>query len=131
MVATVEKKIGITSEVRGALELFRSSLERHYGSRLRGMYVFGSRARDDARIESDVDVAIVLDGEVRDRLKERLNIADLAYDAIEETGVHVQGWPVSEAEWLRPERHVNPHLIREMKRDNVPLEAAVGGASPR
>ncbi|MCG6551325.1 MAG: nucleotidyltransferase domain-containing protein [Candidatus Magnetominusculus sp. LBB02] len=32
-----------------------------YGSRLRGVYLFGSYARGDNDIESDVDVLIVLD----------------------------------------------------------------------
>jgi predicted nucleotidyltransferase len=32
-----------------------------YGERLKGLYLFGSHARDDADDESDVDIMIVLD----------------------------------------------------------------------
>jgi type I restriction enzyme S subunit len=33
-----------------------------YGSRLRGVYLFGSYARGEATSDSDIDVLIVLDG---------------------------------------------------------------------
>jgi predicted nucleotidyltransferase len=39
----------------------RSALERHYGPRLRGLYLFGSYARGDQDAESDVDVLVALD----------------------------------------------------------------------
>ncbi len=39
----------------------RADLEALYGPRLRGVFLFGSRARDDADEESDVDLLIVLD----------------------------------------------------------------------
>ena len=39
----------------------RSRLDAIYGSRLRGLYLFGSRVRGDADEESDMDVLVVLD----------------------------------------------------------------------
>lgn len=39
----------------------RLHLEGLYGSRLRGLYIFGSFARGDARPGSDLDVLVVLD----------------------------------------------------------------------
>jgi predicted nucleotidyltransferase len=47
--------------VRPALAELRSGLEQLYGERLRGLYLFGSRARGDAQPDSDVDVLVVLD----------------------------------------------------------------------
>ncbi len=39
----------------------KASLARLYGQRLRGVFVFGSRARGDAGAESDVDILVILD----------------------------------------------------------------------
>lgn len=36
-----------------------------YGDRLKGVYLYGSYARGDARDDSDIDVAVVLGGELK------------------------------------------------------------------
>ena len=46
------------------LREFRYGLEKIYGDRLRGIYLFGSYGRDQAHEDSDVDVAVVLRGPV-------------------------------------------------------------------
>ena len=48
-------------EIGDVLKSLRQRLERLYGVRLKGLYLFGSFARDDADEESDIDVLIVLD----------------------------------------------------------------------
>ena len=47
----------------------RESLEQIYGSRLRGIYLYGSAAKGQLRPDSDIDIAIVLD-EITDRFAE-------------------------------------------------------------
>ena len=47
-----------------ALQQLRAGLEAQYGDRLDRVLLYGSQARGDAGPESDVDVLVVLEGEV-------------------------------------------------------------------
>lgn len=57
----------------------RAGLEKIYGDRLRGVYLYGSAARDQLTPDSDVDVAVVLD-EVIDSFAEHERIGQLGSD---------------------------------------------------
>lgn len=48
-------------EIRHLLSELKEQLILLYGDRLKGVYLFGSCARDEADQESDVDILIVLD----------------------------------------------------------------------
>ena len=48
------------ANVKQVLEELKDGLQTIYGPRLKGMYLFGSRARGDAEDDSDIDVAVVL-----------------------------------------------------------------------
>lgn len=47
--------------LRQILREVRSGLQDLYGKRLHGLYLFGSHARGEATVDSDVDLLIVLD----------------------------------------------------------------------
>jgi len=49
------------SEILQKLRLYFAQL---YGARLSSLILFGSQARNDAQIDSDIDVLVVLKGEV-------------------------------------------------------------------
>ena len=51
-------------------------LERIYGERLRGVYLYGSAARDQLTPDSDFDIAIILD-EIKSRFEEHELTGDL------------------------------------------------------
>lgn len=113
------------SVVDRAVRDFAREVRRAYGSRLKGLYLFGSRARGDHTADSDADVAVVLaDGDWR-VWDEKMRLADIEYDIIVDSGVEPQGWPVSESEWRNPEMHENPPLMRAMRRDAKRIEVAV------
>src|SRR5258708_18740174 len=52
-------------EVRDAMAAYARQLAARFGSRLRFVLLFGSWARGEAREDSDVDVAAVVDGVTR------------------------------------------------------------------
>jgi len=50
-------------ELGPVLETLRQELDRLLGDRLHGLVLFGSRARGDALLDSDVDLLVVINGE--------------------------------------------------------------------
>jgi uncharacterized protein len=64
---------------------FRKALTEIYGDRLERVVLFGSRARGDARPDSDYDVAVFL-RDMDDRFKELDRLAHLSTDLIDATG---------------------------------------------
>jgi len=118
---TAGKTTAQASAAALALDLFSRAAHTAYGGALAKLVLFGSRPRGDARSDSDIDVAVIL-RDVRDRRAERDRLADLAYDAIVETGLDIQTVPISVDEWEYPEHHTNPALIRAIKRDGIVVE---------
>lgn len=103
--------------VARALEEYARAIRREYGSRVRGIYLFGSRARGDHTRESDADVAVVLADGDWDYWAEKMRLTDLTYDFLVATGADLQGWPLRETQWAAPETHHNPDLVKAMRRD--------------
>jgi uncharacterized protein len=114
----------VTREQQSALTGFAQVVSERYGSDLEGIYVFGSRARGDHREASDVDVAIVLRGTGWNFWDELLRLVDLSYDALIETGLDIQPWPIAESHWRQPGLHQNPGMVEAAKRDARPISQA-------
>jgi predicted nucleotidyltransferase len=96
------------------LTRFRAALDRVYGDRVERVVLFGSRARGDARPDSDYDVAVFLK-DLTDRWGEVDRIVDIATDIMDETGVFVHAMPYR-AETYR-DRSPLMHEVREEGRD--------------
>jgi predicted nucleotidyltransferase len=110
---------------RAELGRFISALHTHYSSRLHGVLVFGSRARGDARPDSDIDLAVILRGEVSDYWDEKLLPADLSLDALLHADLLIQSFPISLDQWEAPETHVNPAFVARAKKDAVSVGEVV------
>lgn len=104
------------SLVESDLAEFAVLLRVHYGERLKGAWLFGSRARGEAGPESDADVAVVLD-QVDEIWKEVKALSDLSFDFLVRDGVYIEAKPVAWEAWNDPALHRNPSLVRAMKRD--------------
>jgi DNA invertase Pin-like site-specific DNA recombinase/predicted nucleotidyltransferase len=83
--------------------------------------LFGSRARGDHGPDSDADLAVVLKGKPERRAKVAGEMARIAYDVLEETGVVVEPLPFWRDELTRPEAFSNPSLIESILRDGIHL----------
>src|SRR6266536_5990950 len=86
-----------------------------------GAIVFGSRARRTHQAESDADIAILLRGKAGAFVITKLEMADIAYDVLLETGIRVQPLPIWESEWAHPETYPNPHLLRNIEKEGILL----------
>lgn len=82
--------------------------------------LFGSRARGEARPDSDADLALIL--------RERGNdseivgiLAGLAYHVYLDTDILIQPVPLALDDWLHPERFIRPGFLRSIERDGIVL----------
>lgn len=108
-----------------ALKKFIEAVRAHYGARIHTIVLFGSRARGDARQDSDADVAVVLDDGDWSFWREKMQLADLSFDPFMEFGLHIQPWPLARSAWEEPAKHHNPRLVNAIRRDaRVLLEPA-------
>ena len=91
MVATRQQALGIAAKVR-------SELEKLYGQRLAGVYLYGSAARDQLTPDSDIDIAIVLD-EIQSRFEEIERTGQLGSDVSLEYNTLVTFFFISESDF--------------------------------
>jgi predicted nucleotidyltransferase len=108
---------GLAPNERAALADYLAQLRAACGDRLLRVMLFGSKARGDSEPESDIDILVVLRGEL-DGLKDKL--ADLSYDISLNYGVVVSDLVVGERRYEWMSRHNEP-LLSEVMREGVEL----------
>ena len=104
--------------VAAASEFVRRATARYP---VRSAVLFGSRARGTHRSDSDVDIAVVLQGQRGKLIETSLEMADIAFELLLETNVYIQPLPIWEDEWDHPEMHSNPRLVENIRREGLPL----------
>lgn len=102
-------------EIEHILKEFREKAEKLYGKRLKSIILYGSCARGQATQDSDIDLAIVLEGDVAagkeiDRLIDVITDINLSY------GVLLSVYPVSEENY----HSVNSPLLLNLRREGIP-----------
>ena len=91
------------------LRRLRAALQRMYGDRIARVVLFGSRARGEARADSDYDVAVFLK-DLPDPWQERFRLADLRVDFLDEIGAFIEAMPFPATAYA--ERTPLMHAIR-------------------
>jgi predicted nucleotidyltransferase len=97
------------------LNRFKSALDVIYGSRIERVVLFGSRARGEARDDSDYDVAIFLKS-LGDRWQELDRLADLRLEFLGDTGAFFDAKPYPATAYAE-----RTPLMREIRREGVDL----------
>ena len=97
------------------LARFRAALDEIYGARLERVVLFGSRARGEARQDSDYDVAVFLRS-LPDRWIELDRLADLRVRFIDDTGAFFDAWPYPAAAY----QDQTP-VMHEIRREGLEL----------
>lgn len=92
MVATREEALEIAAKARRKLNDI-------YGQRLRGVYLYGSAARDQLTPDSDIDIAIVLD-HLTSRYAEVKRTSKIGSDLILQTSTLIMFFFVDETDFL-------------------------------
>ena len=91
---------------------------------LAGVILYGSRARGTHSLDSDADLALLMNGKRQAGqrvLPVTLAMADLAFEVLLETGINISPLPVWLDQWEHPERHSNPGLLRNIAREGIRL----------
>ena len=97
------------------LARYRTALREMYGDRLERAVLYGSRARGDARPDSDYDVAVFLHG-MNDLGPELHRLARLESALIDETGEVVHAMPHRAGAY-----NERTPLMREIRREGIEL----------
>jgi uncharacterized protein len=97
------------------LTRLRAALDETYGSRLERAVLYGSRARADARPDSDYDVAVFLKN-LDGFWHEAGTLADIETDILYDTGAVINALPFPEGSYREPTA-----LMSEIRRDGRDL----------
>ena len=85
------------------LSKFRATVTEIYGDRVERVVLFGSRARGNARADSDYDVAVFLrDLDDRDRLKEMDRLTEITSAILYDTGEFIEALAYPAASYNDP-----------------------------
>jgi predicted nucleotidyltransferase len=102
-------------KIKEILKEFRQEIEKLYGKRLKDVILYGSWARGEAKEESDIDLLVVLKGEVMpgkeiDRMIDIITEINLKYSVL------LSIFPVSEEEYST----LNSPLLINVRKEGMP-----------
>lgn len=115
----VQKKPELDADTERAARVFLGCIAERYP--VDRAILYGSRARRTHTADSDVDLAVVLNGENGIRSAIAIDMAGIAFDVMLETGILVEALPLWNNEMENPEKFSNPALILTIQREGILL----------
>lgn len=105
MVTTRQQALEIAAKAR-------QGLEQLYGERLRGVYLYGSAARDQLTPDSDIDIAVILD-EITTGFDEHERVSQLGADLSLDHDAVVLFFFATEADYQRGRFAIHRYIKEE------------------
>ncbi len=103
-------------KIESILRETKTGLEKIYGDRLKGAFLYGSYARGEAEVGSDIDIAIILDN-FDDPWGEIESTGELVSSLSLKHGVVLCLLPLRERDFL----YRNSPLVINLKKEGIPL----------
>ena len=94
---------------------FPAALDEVYGDRIERVVLFGSRARGDAKPDSDYDIALFLK-DLTDAWQEIDRLSELQVAMLNATGADIHTMPFASRSWAQ-----RTPLMHEIRKDGVDL----------
>ena len=94
---------------------FRDAVKALYGDTLERIVLYGSRARGDARPDSDYDIAVFLK-EPYDFYDEAGRMAEIGITILDDTGAVINALPLREGSWRE-----RTGFMHEVRREGIDL----------
>jgi len=103
-------------EIEHILREFRQKAEKLYGKRLKNIILYGSWARGQATEDSDIDIAVILEGEV-DPCREIDAMIDLITDINLDFETLLSVFPLSVTDF----KQLNSPLLLNLRKEGKPV----------
>lgn len=114
--ASMPAQSAIPTRIDPVLEEFRDAVVRQFGGRLERIVLYGSRARGDARPDSDYDIAIFVRN-LGNRWRELDAIAPVTLALLDEHDVAISALLFPDGYWRSP----SSPLMHEIRQDGIDL----------
>lgn len=86
-------------KIEKILKEFKKQIQHLYGDKLKEVILYGSYARNEETVESDVDLAIIIEGEISP-FKEIDNMSEIAYEFVLNHNILISIHPISEERYF-------------------------------
>lgn len=103
-------------ETEKIIKKFREEAEKLYGNRLKNIILYGSWARGQATEDSDIDLAVILEGEV-DPCREIDAMIDLITDINLDFETLLSVFPISVTDF----KQLNSPLLLNLRKEGKPV----------